>query len=226
MAQALPVALRGAHPVEVLPDESRLLRLDVHLRRLQNSEFPYPFWHSRAKWRGYQQATQIGLLFKGGKLIAGYRNAKLDANAPAVDEQWNGLWTTDRGASAPLFDYLRSADNPFVRRLDSAYKSMALEAHQFQCDACHNPANPASMNPLIIFNLSSQALSGRHQIVYVLGHNEMPPKQGISDAAERKRLLRFALDFERLGDQALQFETAHAATADRLFDHRTCTPAR
>jgi hypothetical protein len=206
-------AFTGPHTVEVLPDESRLLRLDVRLRRLPNSEFPYPFWHSRAKWRGYQQATQIALLFKGGKLLAGYRNAKVDANTPAREEAWNGLWTTDPLAAAPrtaLFDYLLAANNPYARRLDSAYTAMAMEARQFQCEACHNPANPVSMNPLFIFNLPSQALSGRHQIVYALDHNEMPPKQGISDAAKRRRLLKLAMDFEQLGDEALRFETDRA----------------
>ena len=209
-------AFTGTHSVEVLPDESRLVRFDVRLRRLPNSEFPYPFWHSRSKWRGYQQAIQVALLFKGGKLLAGYRNAKVDTNVSARDDQWDGLWTTESGTAAPrtaLFDYLLSHDNPYARRLDQAYKSMAMAARQFQCEACHNPANPASMNPLFIFNLPSQALSGRHQIVYALDHNEMPPKQGISDDGKRKRLMRFALDFERLGDEALQFETDHTATS-------------
>jgi hypothetical protein len=201
-------AFTGTYTLEVLPDESRLLRLDARLRRLDNSEFPYPFWHSRAKWRSYQQTTQVGLLFKGGKLLAAYR-AKTDANASASEAKWDGLWTTDGTHGKPrtaLFDYLLSADNPYTRRLDSAYTAMANEAREFQCDACHNPANPGGMNPLIIFNLPNQALSGRHEIVYAIARNEMPPKQGISDDARRRRLLQLAKEFEKLGDQALSFE--------------------
>jgi hypothetical protein len=203
----------GTYKVDVLPDESRLLRLDARLRHLDNSQFPYPFWHSLAKWRSYQQTTQVGLLFKGGKLLAGYR-AKTDANASVSEVKWDGLWTTDDAHSKPrtaLFDYLLSVDNPYTRRLDSAYTAMALEARQFQCEACHNPANPLSMNPLVIFNLPNQALSGRHEIVYAIDHNEMPPKQGIGNEAQRQSLLRLAVQFAKLGDEALDFEQQHGA---------------
>ena len=39
----------------------------------------------------------------------------------------------------------------------------------------------------------------------------LSPKQGISDNGRGKRLPSYALDFERLGNEALQFETDHAA---------------
>jgi hypothetical protein len=88
-------AFTGEHSIEVLPDESRLLRLGAKLRPLAASEYPYPFWHSAAKWRSYQQASQVALLFKGGKLLAGYRNSQVDPNKPVIDRNWSGFWTTD-----------------------------------------------------------------------------------------------------------------------------------
>jgi hypothetical protein len=85
-------AFTGEHSIEVLPDESRLLRLGAKLRPLAASEYPYPFWHSAAKWRSYQQASQVALLFK---LLAGYRNSQVDPNKPVIDRNWSGFWTTD-----------------------------------------------------------------------------------------------------------------------------------
>lgn len=200
----------GQHTVETLPDESKLLRLDARLRHLAPSEFPYPFWHSAEKWRSYQQTLQVGLLFKGGKLLAAYRNAKVDPDAPVVDRAWNGFWTTDdAGKLQPrtaLYSYLLSAGNPYLAELDHAYKALAMDARQYECASCHNPANPVSMNPLLIFNLPSQALAGRHKIVYRLMRNEMPPGQGITDERARQHLLGLARSFERVGDEALAYE--------------------
>jgi hypothetical protein len=86
--------------IETLPDESRLLRLDGGLRPLPPSEFPHPFWHSAAKWRSYQQTRQIGLYFRGGKLLAAYR-PQLNPNLPVTEHRWGGLWRTDEAASGP-----------------------------------------------------------------------------------------------------------------------------
>jgi hypothetical protein len=200
----------GEHSVEILPDESRLLRLGARLRNLPDSEYPYPFWHSANKWHSYQQTTEVGLLFKGGKFIASYRDASLDKHLKTTDHAWTGFWTTDdKGELQPrtaLFDYLLSADNPQRIHLDRTYKALANEARQYQCAECHSPANPTNMNPLMIFNLPSQALSGRHEIVYQIMNNRMPPGRGISDEAARQRLLRLAREFEITGDGALAYE--------------------
>jgi hypothetical protein len=204
----------GNHSIEILPDESRLLRLGARLRQLPDSEYPYPFWHSANKWRSYQQTTQVGLLFKGGKLLAGYRDAVLDKGAKTTDHRWTGFWTTDdNGEIQPrtaLFSYLLSPDNPEQVKLDRAYKALANEARRYQCAECHSPANPTNMNPLLIFNLPSQALSGRHEILYQIQTNKMPPGRGIGDETSRQRLLNLARNFEQIGDQALAYEQAHA----------------
>jgi hypothetical protein len=200
----------GEYKLEVLPDESRLLRLSARCRRLPDSEYPYPFWHSEKKWHAYQQTNEIGLLFKGGKLLAGYRDVDLDKSLPTSDHAWSGYWTSDeQGKVSPraaLYSYLLSPDNPELDSLDRAYKALALEARKYQCAQCHSPSNPANMNPLLIFNLPSQALSGRHQIVFQIESNNMPPGRGISDESSRRRILKLARTFERTGDQALAYE--------------------
>jgi hypothetical protein len=122
-------AFTGEHSIEVLPDESRLLRLGAKFRPLAASEYPYPFWHSAAKWRSYQQTSQVALLFKGGKLLAGYRNSQVDPNKPVIDRTWSGFWTTDdTGNLQPrtsLYGYLLSPSNPDLVSLDRAYKALA-----------------------------------------------------------------------------------------------------
>jgi hypothetical protein len=205
-------AFTGEHSIDVLPDESRVLRLGAQLRPLAASEYPYPFWHSPAKWRSYQQASQIALFFKGGKLLAGYRNSQVDLNKPVVDRTWGGFWTTDEAGNlqprTSLYGYLLSASNPELANLDRAYKALANEARRYSCAACHNPANPAGMNPLLIFNLPNQALSGRHEIVYQLSHNQMPPGKGISNEKSRQHMLILAREFASVGDRALNYEEA------------------
>lgn len=201
----------GHHRLEILPDDSRLLHLDARLRHLPYSEYPYPFWHSENKWHAYQQTVQISLLFKGGKLLAGYRETS--RGLPTTDHEWTGFWSTDDEGKEPprtaLFSYLLSADNPNEPRLTATYKAMAMEARKYECAECHTPANPGNMNPLLILNLPGQALSGRHEIVYQIRNNLMPPGQGISDEAARQRLLLLARDFESVGDKALAYEQLH-----------------
>jgi hypothetical protein len=213
----------GKDSVEILPDDSRLLLLDARLRALPDSEYPYPFWHSANKWHDYQQTTQVALLFKGGKLLAGYRDA-LSKDRKTTDHTWSGFWTTDdQGQLQPktaLFSYLLSRDNPQLLPLQQAYKALANEGRKYQCAECHTPANATSMNPLLIFNLPSQALSGRHQIVYQLSKNLMPPGRGVTDEADRQRLLRLARQFESLGDLALTYEHENSTRAG-VVDHPT-----
>ena len=203
-------AFTGEHSIDILPDESRVLRLGAQLRPLAASEYPYPFWHSAAKWRSYQQASQVALFFKGGKLLAGYRNSQVDPNKPVIDRNWGGYWTTDEAGNlqprTSLYSYLLSASNPELANLDRTYKALANQARLYACAACHNPANPVGMNPLLILNLPNQALSGRHEIVYQLSHNQMPPGKGISDEKARQHMLSLAREFETVGDRALNFE--------------------
>ncbi len=196
--------------IETRPNGDQLLRLDARIRPIAPEEYPYPFWHSAAKWQDYQQSRQVGLLFRDGKLIAGYRNAKFDTTIAFMPKQWDGKWTWDvggqQGTRVSLYSYTLSPANPDRAALETAYRDFEGASRPYFCTGCHNPANPANMNPLVFFTHPSQALTARHQIVERLEANTMPPGGGIKDEAERQKLIVLAKHFAEVGDQALAYE--------------------
>jgi hypothetical protein len=74
------------------------------------------------------------------------------------------------------------------------------------CTSCHNPANPANINPLVFFTHPAQALVARHDIVRRLQANTMPPGGGIADDKARSDLIVLAQRFAEEGDKALAYE--------------------
>jgi hypothetical protein len=207
-------AFAGTSKVEHLANGDDLLRLDAGIRPIAPEEFPYPFWHSADKWRDYQQSRQVGLLFRGGKLIAAYRNAELDPTKPFAAKTWDGKWTWDingqPGPRVALYTYALSKNNPVRADLESAYRDFEAASRPYFCTSCHNPANPSGANPLVFFTHPSQALTARHEIVSKLEANLMPPPAGIADAAARQALIEKARVFAETGDRALAYEKNQA----------------
>jgi hypothetical protein len=207
-------AFPGTHTVEHLVNGDALLRLDAGIRPIAPEEFPYPFWHSAAKWRDYQQSRQVGLLLRGGKLIAAYRNTAFDPDKPFAARTWDGKWTwTIEGKPGPrvaLYTYSLSKDNPARAELETAYRAFEAESRPYLCTSCHNPANPVATNPLVFFTHPSQALTARHDIVTKLEANQMPPPNGIADTAARQKLIDKARAFSEAGDRALAYEKQKA----------------
>jgi hypothetical protein len=207
-------AFSGTYTVEHLANGDDLLRLDAAIRPIAPEEFPYPFWHSADKWRDYQQSRQVGLLFRGGKLIAAYRNSELDPAKQFAAKTWDGKWTWEidgqMGPRVALYTYALSKGNPERAKLESAYRDFEAESRPYFCTSCHNPANPASTNPLVFFTHPSQALTARHEIVQKLEANQMPPPNGIADATARQRLIEKARAFAEVGDRALAYEKQQA----------------
>ncbi len=199
--------------VETLANGDRLLRLDARIRPIAPEEYPYPFWHSAAKWQDYQQSRQVGLLFRGNMLIAAYRNAKLDPAIAVMPKVWDGKWTWDvggeQGTRVALYKYALSSRNPDRAALETAYRDFEAATRPYFCTSCHNPANPANMNPLVFFTHPAQALVARHDIVRRLEANTMPPT-GITDEKARAKLITLAQRFSDLGDKALAYENAQA----------------
>jgi hypothetical protein len=189
-----------------------VLHLPCRFRNaLDPGAYPYPFWHSQKKWDNYQRAVEVTLAIENGKIIAGYRSDTEDPSRPYVARQWDGLWqwTDAAGKEMPyasLYSYLLSASNPYVERLDAAYRALEAEARPHNCTFCHSPSNPAQMNPLRLLNFPNQALTVRHQIVTQLEQNTMPPDEGIPDSTQRQKLLALARTFAEVGDQALDYE--------------------
>jgi len=110
-------AFSGTYAVEHLANGDDLLRLDAGIRPIAPEEFPYPFWHSADKWRDYQQSRQVGLLFRGGKLIAAYRNASLDPDKQFAAKTWDGNWTWEiDGQAGPGWRFTRTRCQRAIRR--------------------------------------------------------------------------------------------------------------
>lgn len=207
-------AFPGGYSIEPQANGDVLLRLDAAIRPIAPEEFPYPFWHSPDKWRDYQQSRQVGFLFRGGKLIAAYRNAEVDPAKPVTPVAWDGKWTWETGGKpgprVALYTYVLSKNNPEGAALESAYRAFEAESRPYFCTSCHNPANPAATNPLVFFTHPAQALTARHEIVSKLVLNQMPPPNGIADSAAREKLIEKAKAFAAAGDRALAYERAAA----------------
>jgi hypothetical protein len=203
-------AFTGTYKIEVLANGDKLLRLDDAVRPIAPEEFPYPFWHSPDKWRDYLQSSQIGLLFRNNKLIAAYRNAMLDPTRPIIPKTWDSKWTWEvdgkQGPRVALYSYSLSPGNPARAELETTYRDFETASRPYFCTSCHNPGNPAGINPLVFFTHPSQALVARHDIVNQLEINRMPPPKGISDDAARRRLIDLARRFAAAGDRALTYE--------------------
>jgi hypothetical protein len=193
-------------------DPYTVLRLPYQFRnQLDIGAYPYPFWHSKAKWDGYQYATELLLVFQDGQIIAAYRSEQQDKGRPYVPHVWDGRWRwiDQNGREMPyvsLYTYLFSPSNPHVERLDAAYRALEAEARALSCNVCHSPNNPTQMNPLRLLNFPNQALTVRHQIVAQIVQNSMPLGEGIPDSAQRQKLLELARTFAEVGDQALDYE--------------------
>jgi hypothetical protein len=189
--------------------EYQVLRMPVRFRNsLDAGEYPYPFWHSEKKWASYETALDVFLYFKDGVLVAGCRSADVDSSRPHTARVWDGAWTWSNGQEPrnALYRGLFSPVNPFVERLETAFRDLADVMREENCTACHNPANNSMMKHLELLNYPNQALSGRHDLALVLEANTMPPGVGVDDQVTRLDLIRRARDFAALGDQALAFE--------------------
>jgi hypothetical protein len=205
----------GGHDVEVV-GETAIIRIPVVFRTdLDPGDFPYPFWHSAAKWQSYQTATDLLFHLRRGKLIGAVRSASQDSGRPLRVMKWDGRWTWQSGRGnepkVTLFSFAFSPDNPKVADLDRSYRAMEKELRKENCLTCHSPDNTTKMNPLELFSYPNQALSGRHQLIKVLDENTMPPTlEAIPDDNRRSELRGLAQAFADAGDAALEFEEARA----------------
>ena len=205
----------GGHAVEILGDTATIRLPIVFRSELDPGDFPYPFWHSAAKWQSYQTATDLLFFLRAGKLIGALRSADQDDTRPRRDMKWDGRWTWQSGRGdepkVTLFSFAFSPDNPQVKDLDRVYRAMEKELRRENCMGCHSPDNTARMNPLELFSYPNQALSGRHELVKVFEENTMPPgEDAIPDSKRRSELRELAQAFAEAGDAALAFEDARA----------------
>src|SRR5262245_50587772 len=152
----------GRYRVEYDATEARYrARLEgVFRNSLPPGQYPYPFWHDAKKWNDYQRANGITLWIEPytAKIVVGQfsREESTDPrlNAPprtpsAFDGKW--MWVDDNGALQPkpsLFIGLFREDNPYLDKLQSTYKDLALALRDGTCGSCHTPENPEKMKRL------------------------------------------------------------------------------
>jgi len=189
-----------------------IIHLPVMFRKkLDMGAFPYPFWHSPKKWDAYQQATEVLLVMKEGKIKGALRSYQKDQERSLVEREWDGQWMWEEkdGKQEPrvtLYSNLFSKGNPHVKTLDAAYRAFEVEMRQHACMVCHSPDNSNEMKQLLLLNYPNQALALRHENVTQIADKLMPPPVGIADDEERQNLLELAKAFAEAGDQALAYE--------------------
>src|SRR6185312_1614441 len=114
-------AFPGGHSVE-RDGERVVARVPVVFRNaLDAGEYSYPFWHSAAKWRSYEQSTALLVFIEHGSIIAVLRSETLNGARPHVERSWDEHWQGQRAQGqeprVALFSYLFSRDNPHVAGL-------------------------------------------------------------------------------------------------------------
>jgi hypothetical protein len=208
----------SGYTIEVV-DGQTILHMPAKFRnQLDMGSYPYPFWHSAAKWEGYQLSPGVDFIIDQGKLIGALRPAARDASRPTVDRTWDNKWQWSEGEQVmpfvSLYSYILSPENPHAQALDESYRALEGELRKSSCMLCHSPDNKDNIAQLEFFNYPNQALYGRHDIVRRLAANTMPPAEpamnfdhiGIEDEVQRGTLLELARAFEAVGDTALEFD--------------------
>jgi hypothetical protein len=221
------------------------IRLQTAFRNaLKPGQFPYPFWHEAEKWAMYQKANEIILWWdaKADRVkVAQYTvfgatppiRTIAHTTPPAFDGQWR--WTDAQGKSQPavtVFDGLLHPDNPYIGKLDVAYKNLALRLREGQCFQCHVPNNPDGMKKLVLLQTPMHAAAEIKRVMKSVRDDRMPRDEfGIEsplDAKTKAALLDEGATFEKLLDMAKQWEasstSATTGTSSTLSASATSAP--
>jgi len=215
----------GKHTVEYDAREGLfLVRIETAFRnRLAPGQFPYPFWHDEVKWSTYQGANSILLWLdpKTAKVkVAQFTDRGASppvvGSAPVPRPQFDGkwMWTDREGRTQPqvtLFDGLFRAENPYLPKLDTAYKTLALKMRDAQCDSCHVPNNPDGMKRLVLLQTPAHAAGEIERLMKAVREDKMPLDEvGIEqplDAKLKSALLESGRAFESLVQAAKDWES-------------------
>ena len=128
------------------------------------------------------------------------------------------MWADAAGRSQPqvtLFDGLFRADNPYLPRLDAAYRALALRMRDAQCDSCHVPSNPEGMKRLVLLQTPAHAAGEIQRLMEAVRNDKMPlDEAGIEqplDAKLKSALLESGGAFAALVQAAKDWESMHRA---------------
>jgi len=215
----------GEHTLEYVDRERMyLIRLQAGFRnRLAPGQFPYPFWHDEAKWGVYQAANSVLLWVdpKAAKIVIGQFTERGSGSAvvstepvkPKFDGKW--MWVDKDGRIQPqvtLFDGLFRDDNPYLSKLDGAYRTLALRMRDAQCETCHMPNNPSSMRRLVLMHTPAHAAGEIARMMKAVREDRMPlDETGVEqplNPALKRALLDSGAEFEALVRAAKGWEAA------------------
>src|SRR3954465_1681813 len=199
-----------------------LVRLRAGFRNLlPPGQFPYPFWHEEAKWGVYQAANSVLLWVnpKTAKIVIGQFTER-GTGSPVVASQpirpkfdGNWMWMDREGRIQPrvtLFDGLFEPDNPYLPKLDFAYRTLALRMRDSQCDNCHVPNNPMPMRRLVLMHTPAHAAGEIGRLMKAVREDRMPlDDAGIEQPLEpalKRALLESGTAFEELVRAAKEWE--------------------
>ena len=145
---------------------------------------------------------------------------------PAFDGHWS--WTDERGRRQPAvsaFTGLLRDDNPYLTQVDGAYRSFALRLREGQCMDCHVPNNPDKMKKLVLLQTPVHAAAEIKRVLKSVLEDRMPRDDaGIEqplDARAKAALLAEGAAFDRVLDQARQWEAGQNALASAAVPART-----
>lgn len=214
----------GEHTVQYVKSEGLFqIRLSSAFRnRLSPGQFPYPFWHDAEKWSMYQNANDV-LLWWDAR-TARIRVAQFTVygdHAPiiaveqvpqhAFDGKW--MWSDAQGQTQPkvtLFDGLYRPNNPYLPKLDGAYKTLALRLREGQCNNCHVPNNPDHAKRLVLLQTPAHAAAEIRRVLKSVREDRMPRDETGIEAPLGEDVKRALLEdgeaFAKLVDAARRWE--------------------
>ena len=184
--------------------------------------YPYPFWHDPRKWADYQSANGLTLWIHPGRLqvVGAQFSAEGPADArlrsaprtpPLFDGQW--MWTDAAGVSQPrpaLFVGLLRPDNPYLGRIEGAYRVLASALRQGTCSECHEPENRAGMKRLVLMQTPVHAAGEIKRMMRSVREDKMPVDDtGLHrelDPQIKAALLTHGAAFEALIDAAREWD--------------------
>jgi len=214
----------GRYRVEYDATEARYrARLEgVFRNNLMPGQYPYPFWHDAKKWNDYQRANGITFWIDPhtSKIVVGQFSRQEGADPrlntvsripPAFDGKW--MWVDDKGEPQPkpaLFAGLFRPDNPYLDKLQTTYKDLALAMRNGTCNSCHVPDNPEKMKRLVLLQTPAHAAGEIKRVMAAVRENRMPLDDiGIEkelDPETKASLLKFGAAFESTVNAAYAWE--------------------
>ena len=177
-----------------------VIKLESYFRnRLPAGEYPYPFWHSAAKWNAYEVMNQVsfylndkGQIFvitrgDGGSNDARGQYARV-THEPLPKDPW--MWTDEKGQQQPqvaLFSARYQGTNPHHARLDQTYRAFAASMREASCIGCHNPSNPQDMEWLTLLQTPLHAAAEVDHVIKEVEDGTMPQDDlGLKKALDPK----------------------------------------